>query len=368
MKIIGYYLFAILYYIGCLFPVKKNRFFCVMTHDGSDDSSVGVVVKAIKNKDNNASFIFVKKGDKKSTGMISLFLKKPFGLATSSTILMDNEFLPLAYIKIRRNVKVVQLWHGTGTIKKFGHDISEGKMLSLLKRADNRITHLIVNSEYTGNLYQKTFGVSRDKVYITGIPRTDIMFDNAVLKSNLEKLYTDYSVLRNKRIILYAPTFRDDEIHDPKVNIDLDMWNNEFDEKTVLILKLHPFVAAAFDSSELEKYSSHIIDMSMYSDLNTLMFASDALITDYSSIVFEYVLLNRPVYFYAYDYDKFTNESRGFYEDYNEFVPGEIVKTTRELIDCINSEDLFSQKRKKFVNTYYKYTDGKSIQRFLDLL
>ena len=103
-------------------------------------------------------------------------------------------FLPLAYTKIRKNVNVIQLWHGTGTIKKFGHDISEGRMLRLVSRADSRITHLIVNSDYTKDLYHKAFGVSKDRIYVTGIPRTDILFFRKKGKKDVWKNFLMYIV------------------------------------------------------------------------------------------------------------------------------------------------------------------------------
>ena len=124
MKQLAYVMFSVVYYIACLLPVNKDRYFCVMTHDASDDSSVGVVVKAIKKKYPNAVFTYVKKEDKrrKLLSLAGLIFVKAAYLAVSGTpVLMDNEFLPLAYTKIKKkNVNVIQLWHGTGTIKKFG--------------------------------------------------------------------------------------------------------------------------------------------------------------------------------------------------------------------------------------------------------
>ncbi len=368
MKKIGYMLFAVIYYIACIMPVNRNRYFCVMTHDASNDSSVGVVVNAIRKNNPKAIFSYMRKSDRNKASMLSLFLVKPFALANSGTILLDNEFLPLAYVKIRKNVKVVQLWHGTGTIKKFGHDISEGSMLKLVKKADSRITHLIVNSDYTGKLYQRAFGVTKDKVYITGIPRTDVLFDEDKKAYDIRKFYDEYPNLKEKKLILYAPTFRDDEVNNPKVMLDIDKWVEGTNENSILLLKLHPHVAVAFDDSILKNYDNRVINVSRYEDINTLLFVSDALITDYSSIIFEYILLDRPIYFYAYDLAKFQNDSRGFYEDYEEYVPGVTVNTTDELIKAMNRQDKYGDKRAEFLKSSYKYTDGKSTDRLISLL
>lgn len=368
MKQLAYIMFSVVYYIACLFPVNKNRYFCVMTHDASDDSSVGVVVKAVKKKYPNAVFTYVKKEDKKLSSLAGLIFVKAAYLAVSGTILMDNEFLPLAYTRIRNDVKVIQLWHGTGTIKKFGHDINEGGMLRLVTRADSRITHLIVNSDYTKNLYGKVFGVSKDKIYVTGIPRTDILFSEEGKKRCIEEFFNVYSFLKGRKLILYAPTFRDNEVGDPKCMLDFDRWVSEADDDMVLLIRLHPHVSAAYDDVSLRKYNGKVLNVSSYDDVNTLLFVSDALITDYSSIIFEYILLDRPMYFYAYDLKLFEDDDRGFYENYEEYVPGKVVLNMDELMAAVGAEDRFENIRKSFKNAAYRYTDGKSTERFMELL
>lgn len=368
MKQIAYIMFSAVYYIACLFPVNKNRYFCVMTHDAGDDSSVGVVVKAIKKNNPDAVFTYVKKEDRKLTSLAGLIFVKAARLAVSGAVLMDNEFLPLAYTRIRKNVKVIQLWHGTGTIKKFGHDVNSGAMLRLVKKADGRITHLIVNSNYTKRLYQKAFGVSEERVYVTGIPRTDILFSEEGKKRCKEKFFNVYSFLKGRKLIMYAPTFRDNEVKSPKCMIDFDRWVSETDEDTVLLVRLHPYVSAAYDDASLKKYNGRVVNVSSYDDVNTLLYVSDALITDYSSIIFEYILLDRPMYFYAYDLKLFEDDDRGFYENYEEYVPGEVVTDMDGLMAAVKSDDRYQDEREAFKNASYRYTDGKSTERFMELL
>lgn len=365
-KLIGYKLFAILYKLGCICPLQKDRYFCVMTHDSGKHSSVGVVIDAIKKQNADAKFVCLKKEDKRGSGIIDLFFRKPFQMARASTILMDNEFLPLACVKPRNGTQVVQLWHGTGTIKKFGHDISSGKMLDIVKKADSKITHLIVNSEYTKKLYAHCFGVSDDKVYITGIPRTDMLFDQKQLEDNKKGFYERFPMLKGKKLILYAPTFRDEEVNDPKMMLDLEEWKNAFGDDICLMLRLHPFVARAY--SDTENTCPGVVNMSEYDDVNTLLSVADILITDYSSIIFEYIVFDRPLYFYAYDLERFENSDRGFYENYEEYVPGKVAKTTTELIDMIKEGDLSKEKRREFFDMAYSYKDGKSTARLLELL
>lgn len=369
MKVIAYVLFSVMYFIGCiLFPVCNDRYFCVMTHDGSSDSSVGVVVKRLKEIDSGRVFYYVRKSDKSRASFIKLIFVKSIEMARSQTILMDNEFLPLAYVKLRKGVKVVQLWHGTGTIKKFGHDVNDGRLLKIVKKADMKITHLIVNSDYTAGLYKRAFGVTDDKVYITGIPRTDVLFNEEIRKNDINAFFNEYMDLKGKKLILYAPTFRDTEVKEPKLMLDIKEWIDGTDRNTILLLRLHPYVSKAFDDNMLKGYEGRIINMSDYADVNTLLFVSSALITDYSSIVFEYILLNRPIYFYAYDLKLFENDSRGFYEDYESFVPGPVVRNTKELLSAVAAEDMYGEARLLFKDRFYKYTDGNSTDRLIKLL
>jgi CDP-ribitol ribitolphosphotransferase len=106
-----------------------------------------------------------------------------------------------------------------------------------------------------------------------------------------------------------------------------------------------------------------VISMSSYSDLNTLLLVSDYLITDYSSIIFEYCLRKKPMIFYAYDLDQFTDGGRGFYQPYKEFVPGPVVKDTQEILELLSNNQFDYEKKEAFVHMNYQYLDGKSAER-----
>lgn len=379
MKIIGYYIFAMMYYLFCIFKRKENRIFCIMTHDGGDDSSVGAVVQYLKKKEEKYEFYYMKKEETKNNGTIiqkikeqlSFFFKKPYYLATSSYILMDNCFLPMAYMRFPKDVKVVQLWHGTGTIKKFGQDVNIGKLKTLEKKCNQSITHLIVNSAYTKKLYQHAFGVSEDKIVILGIPRTDTLFQEDRQKEQISVFYNHFPQLHGKKIILYAPTFRDEEVGNTKLHLELDLIEKELPKEYVLLLKLHPFVAAEF-STEREYRNQEgeicIYNVSDYEDVNPLLLVSDMLVTDYSSIIFEYCVLEKPMIFYAYDLEKFSHNGRGFYEIYEEYVPGPVIKTTNELLELVKSVNINMDKILQFKRESFAYLDGQSAQRFYDTI
>lgn len=372
MKKIGYRLFAMMYYICCIFPRRKKKVFAIMTHDASAGSNVGVVVNALKE---HGGYIIktLKKDERdqvtkqgKLAGLFDFFFCKPFHLATCSYILQDNVFLPMAYMKFPKSVKVVQLWHGTGTIKRFGQSVNEGELGKLEKKADNTITHLIINGDATKEIYMEAFGVSEEQVYELGLPRTDVLFDPEICMKKRGAFYERYPELREKRLVLYAPTFRDCEVNDPKLPFDLEALMKELPEDMCLGLKLHPFVARNFLGVHLsEAWKKRVFNFSFEQDTNQLLLVSDVLVTDYSSIIFEYCVLEKPIVFYAYDYADFKKDQRGFYRDYEELVPGEIVYTQEQLEEKLSNVTYDAKRMKQFNKEQYRYMDGQATRRLL---
>jgi CDP-glycerol glycerophosphotransferase (TagB/SpsB family) len=374
LKTIGYFIFAGFYYFfRLLCPLKGKKVFGIMTHDGSKDGNVGAMIEYLKELNEGYSFQTIRNKDRKIkknfhvvTGILSFFISKPYHLATSEFLLLDNVFLPMAYLRFRKSVKVIQLWHGTGTIKRFGQDVNVGKLKELEKRANQRITHLIVNSEETRKQYAKAFGVEETKVFVYGLPRTDLYFDKRKIQERKQRFYEQYPELIGKKLVLYAPTFRDQEKDHPKLALDTALFHNELSEEYVCLLRLHPFVMEAYERDQKEKPTdrlNNIVSMSSYPDINTLLLVSDYLITDYSSVIFEYCLREKPLIFYAYDLDKFSDHGRGFYLPYEQYVPGPVAEDTREVIRLINENKFDLDRIRSFTRKNYQYMDGKAAER-----
>jgi CDP-ribitol ribitolphosphotransferase len=345
-----------------------------MTHDSGEDGNVGVMAEFLKQKKEGYSFFYLKKSERNKVrderagiGRLAFLFIKPYHLATSGIIMLDNVFLPMAYLKFGKKVRIIQLWHGTGTIKKFGQDVNTGRLKKLEKKANSRITHLIVNSEKTKKLYAHTFGIGEDRVFAYGLPRTDLFFDKEKISERIRRFYEKYPKLSGKKLILYAPTFRDQECQKPEIKLDTRLLNKEMPEDTVLLLRVHPFVAEAFENTQAQKgYAGdkkNIVSVSSYPDINTLLLVSDCLITDYSSVIFEYCLLKRPMIFHAYDLEQFSDSGRGFYENYEDYVPGPVVRDTNALITLLKREKFDSSRTEAFIKESYKYLDGKSAER-----
>lgn len=373
MKTIGYLIFAGFYYIfHLLCRVQPKKVFAIMTHDASTSGNVGVMIEFLRGRKEGYTFQFIRKEDRKSVKnfgawkqKISFFISKPYHLATSEYVLLDNVFLPMAYLRFAKNVAVIQLWHGTGTIKRFGQDVNTGHLRKLEKKANSRVTHLIVNSEDTKQEYAQSFGIEEDRVFIYGMPRTDLFFDRKIMEEKRSEFYQQYPELREKKLVLYAPTFRDQEKDRPKLALDTTYLSDNLPEDYVILLRLHPFVVEAITQDDFGKNSkgARVISMSSYPDVNTLLLVSDYLITDYSSVMFEYCLREKPIIFYAYDLEQFSDHGRGFYRNYEAYVPGPVVKSTGEILELFNKQEFDLERIHAFVQSNYRYLDGKSAER-----
>lgn len=371
MKEIGYHIFALVYQILKLLPIKKNSAFLIMTHDGGREGNVGVTASYMKHF-HHTKLYGMRRQDTEFHGkegikrILRFFFLKPLQMARAEYIFMDNAFLPMAYLKIRPQTTVVQLWHGTGTIKKFGQDANHGKLYELEKKANQNLDYVIVSSEATRKLYAGCFGVCEDQVKVLGLPRTDLLFSQKELQKRRKRFLEQYPELENKKLVLYAPTFRDQETEHPKMMLDLDQMARDLPEGYCLGLRLHPFVARQFQMDE--KYKGKIYDFSDYDNLNTLLMSTDLLISDYSSIIFEYCVFGRPMIFYAYDLEEFSDHGRGFYKDYESYVPGPVVRTTQELLDAVKEQKWDMDYVKEFFKQAYAYQDGRSTKRVVDLV
>jgi len=349
-----------------------------MTHDEGEGSNVSIAARALKDLDDGYTFSYITKSDTRAVKSLSglrtiltFFFRKPYELSRAQIILMDNVFLPFAYLRCKKKMKVIQLWHGTGTIKKFGQDFNTGKLKELEKRANANITHLIVNSPYMKKLYSGAFSVNEKLIFSIGLPKTDELLMRIkkleVARKNEDKkyIYKKYKIPLEKKLILYAPTFRDNEMQNPKLVELLKELSNELPEEYYLGLRLHPFIAKSFEQEQL---NHRICQLSFEKDVNTLLLAADILITDYSSIIFEYCMTKRPMIFYAYDYNEFSDNGRGFYYNYRSYVPGPVAYSCDEVLEIIKESKFSQYKIDNFINNNYIYTDGNATERLIELI
>lgn len=287
-------------------------------------------------------------------------------LAGSRYIFLNDNFFPLAFMKFKDKNTIVQLWHAPGASKKFGGSV-DIESRQILKRISENTDCLIVTSKNIIGYYSEAFQMPEDKIRALGLPRMDYYFENHDLNKLKEDFCRKYNVSKDRKIILYAPTFRDEEKYNNVFNyLNLEKFNEELGKDYVLALRLHPKIRNFYkdDISSKGKY----VDVSGYESEQELMLISDILITDYSSIMIEYSILNRPTVFFTYDLDEYLANERGFYYDFKTTVPGPIVYTSDELIDVIKNEKFDKSRISEFVKTQFDEIDGCSSERIIDYL
>lgn len=353
-----------------LFPIQKNKIVFATSTKGKASSNFTALLNELK-KDKDTYNI------KKFLGLSNEFkrnLSRFFHLATADTIILESYYKPLYGLTLNNKTKVIQVWHACGAFKKFGISAigqEDSNSEEFEKEAHHSYTHVIASSEVTGKLYAEAFGTSMKKVYSFGVPRTDMFFSNYKKTKIQRNILEQYPDLDNTINILYSPTFRGKPSQRTrfKLPFELDIMD-KLSKEYKLIIKLHPVVDITTINIP-NKYKDRVILLPSNEDVNNWMIFSDILITDYSSLIFEYSLLNKPIVFYAPDFKEYFKE-RGFYFDYEEYTYGRIAKTSDDLVRAIETanEDmgLFEVKKSTFKSKFMSSCTGTSASKIVDVI
>lgn len=302
---------------------------------------------------------------------------KYFYIMSRARFLVCDSRLPAFFIK-RKGMTYIQTWHGT-PLKKLALDMED---VSMAGESDietykknfylNAQTwdYLISQNNFSSNIFRRAFGFTKEMLEI-GYPRNDILINHNNTK-DIDSLKERFGLPSNKQIVLYAPTWRDNEFYEQgkyKFNpkIDFDLLQKELGEDYVFIVKYHYLVK---DNINWDAYKGFIYDFDMEYDIAELYLVSDILITDYSSVMFDYSLLKRPMFFYAYDLENYKNNLRGFYFDFIKEAPGPITQTTPELIESIKTykREEYDEKYQKFTTKYNHVDHGTASKQVVDLI
>ncbi len=298
-------------------------------------------------------------------------LRAEYYLATSTMFVVDDYFFPLYVIRLKPQTTVIQTWHASGAFKKIGYSVINktfGASPSLVRQVKihSNYTYCLIASHTAVPAYAEAFGQPAERFVSLGVPRTDVFFDPE-FAARAEKLRAKYSLPPGKKTVLYAPTFRGDSKHSAAYHDDLDLHElqaacgNEY----VVLLRLHPFVAAEVEIDD--ELAGFVIDVSRHPDINELLLISDLLVTDYSSTIYEYSLLGRPMAFFAPDFEAYQAE-RGFYFDYESGVPGPVFTTTTGLAEYLSAGMLDVAAVEEFRSRSFDLADGHASERVVDTL
>jgi CDP-ribitol ribitolphosphotransferase / teichoic acid ribitol-phosphate polymerase len=354
-----------LYRAMCLIPVNKKKVFFASDRSSSMSDNFKYVYHEIKNRKLDFQYRFMLSNtQKKSLGQLA---RLAYHLATSKYIILDDFFFYVYGLTIRRDAELIQLWHAVGAFKRFGFSrVGRPGAASIKSKNHRNYTKAIVSSANVARHYAEAFGIHPDKVLATGVPRTDMLFDEVYTKRVRQEIYAELPQLKGKKVITYAPTFRGSGQKSADFDmdsVDLECLYNAFHDDYVFLWRMHPFIRNCLNIPDA--YRDFFIDVSLSREMNDWLFVTDILVTDYSSVCFEAAILKIPMVFFAFDLEDYAAK-RDFYYDYEQFIPGPIARTTTDLVSLVQSQAFQPKKIDEFVDYFFDQVDGKSSARVVD--
>jgi CDP-glycerol glycerophosphotransferase (TagB/SpsB family) len=267
-----------------------------------------------------------------------------------------NDWLRWTYRK-RPHQKVLQTWHGT-MLKRLARDrdISLRRRLAALKQS-YRWNALLAQNPYSVAKFRSSYGF-RGPIWVTGYPRNDVLHDAA----QADRVREIIGVPAGKRVLLYAPTWRDDRV-DLVDHLDLEVFAGQLPEEFVLLVRGHSRTIEGGNDVN----GSRLIDVTTYPDTGELMLIADVLVTDYSSVMFDFVATDRPLIFYTPDLAHYSDVLRGFYFDFLAEAPGPVVETGADLLAAVTevdaAADKYAAKRAAWRARFTPHDDGRAAER-----
>jgi CDP-ribitol ribitolphosphotransferase len=295
-----------------------------------------------------------------------------YHLATCDVFIVDDYYFPIYVARLGPKTTVIQTWHASGAFKKVGYSVVGkrfGASEELVKRVHihSGYTHCLVASQSALPHYAEAFGQPAERFVSIGIPRTDLFFDDGLEVELADEIRVRYAIPEGRTVVVYAPTFRGESMSEAHYDdyLDLRTMHERLGESHVVLMRLHPAVA---DTLELDdSLAGFVVDVSGHPEINELLLVSDVLVTDYSSAIFDYALLERPMAFLAPDLEDYEEE-RGFYFDYRSGVPGPVFETTEELADALSAGAWDLDAVRAFRDRAFDIADGRASERFVDEL
>ena len=373
MKKLFYSLYALFFNASrLLFPLKKNRIAFVAPHHGGNADSLGILrsyaeekggydIVTISTSDLKIDLSSARNAVSSVLKAIGFFTVKAKALATAKYVFLNDNFMPMASLNFSKEAVITQLWHAEGAFKKFGlsapltDDVRERE-----KKCSEKLTYIICSSKNVVPIYAEAFGVDENKILPLGTPRIDMLLCGRDVNKIRADFDSKHPECKGKKLVLYAPTFRDDPETDKNIvtNIDADLFNSKLGEEYSLIIKLHPQIHSG-------KAVKGAVDVTEGHDINDLTLICDVLITDYSSVCMDFALLSKPCIFFAFDLEAYKKE-RSFYFEYENYVPGPVIRDFSSVTEEIKNPRKNEEKLRSFRDFNFDYIDCNNTERVFE--
>lgn len=356
---------------GSLLPLRRNVVLAT-AHADRIGGNLVYIREALPRHDRSVPVTVlasrVRSGPRGWLAAVADSLVAGYHLATARVFIVDDFYFPAYVVRPRQGTTLVQVWHASGAFKKFGYSVldkSFGADDAFVRRTPIHTNYdlCLISAMKFAPFYADAFHQPLERFTSRlGIPRTDLFFDPDRVAAGTSLIRRRYRIPSGRRIILYAPTFRGDrttEARSPE-QLDLAILRQRLGDDHVVLVRAHPFVRQAVRlGSELGGFA---IDVSDHPDINELMLVSDVLVTDYSSAIYEFSLLERPIVFFAPDHAAYERE-RGFYLDYSTDLPGPIFEAPEQLAEYLRARVFDTDRIHRFREASFDVADGRSSDR-----
>ena len=348
------------YFFLKLLPTQ-NKVVLISRNCSSTSIDFRILKQEIKRQSPNTRVVILNHYMKSKLKHICDILIEMYHLATSRACIVDSYVIAVSILKHKKRLVIVQIWHALGAIKQFGYMTLDKKAghssrIAKVMHMHDNYTYITCGSQATIPIFAKTFGVNPSIIKPIGEPRVDYMLDQDVQQANRQKILRQYPALKGKKVVLYAPTFRKGHrIHPDEL---IKQFN---DNHYALIIKQH-----RLDKTQLKPRNNVIQIKDQYDSLELLSVA-DYVITDYSALTFEAALLHKPLFFWDYDYDTYSQEC-GFAINYRQEMPGLIAKRASTIAKAIRDNRYSMHKIINFANKYVTIQDGTCTEKIVELL
>lgn len=368
-----------------MIPCDKKKVLFISFHGRGYSDNPKAIYEYLRSQNKDLEYIWAIKNYKKKNieiegaKVIEYFSIPYFYYLARCKYWVVNCKLP-AYVLKKGNQVYLQTWHGT-PLKRLAHDIvldnkdttfyrskmSAKEMYETYDIDVAKYNYMISPNPFSTQVFSSAFQINRERLIETGYPRNDVLVNTS--KEEIEALKTKMGLPKNKKIILYAPTWRDNSYitqgYTFKLQVDFKKWQDILGNEYVVIFKPHYLIINDFD---IKQFSGFVYEASATSDIAQLYLVSDILVTDYSSVFFDYSILNRPMYFYMFDLEEYASELRGFYFDIYETLPGPIVEDEDDLLNNLKNQTFDYGRLESFNKEFNTFHDGTCSKKVCEYL
>lgn len=276
--------------------------------------------------------------------------------AQAEIVIICDNFLPVASCKKRKHTKVIQLWHACGAFKKFGYDTADDIPKNYRGNVFKNINLVTVSAKACVRPFASAMRLSQDCVQPFGVSRTDVYFDKKWQEECQSKFYEKYPQAKGKKIVLWAPTFRGNPGTPELIKLDLERLQRYLGEKWMVLSRVHPHMHEQYKETDCSVMTEELFAV------------VDVLIADYSSLIFEYLLFDKPLVMYVPDLEEYQ-KSRGFYLNLAE-IPGDQVSNEENLAAAIQQAEkgAHRKQREQFLENYMSACDGHATERIAEYI